>query len=385
MTIYLITFTISIALIFFSEKIQLKVLKNLVIFLGLLIPALLAGLRSLYIGTDVLTYVYPLFNTAKSSSSYLQYLNMPALKDGIMQTVSSYEYGYTLLTYLVAKLTGSFQLLQTIIEFSILLFIYLGISRLKNKDASVWLCMLTYYLLFFNNSLNMVRQWMAMSILLFGFKYIENQELYKFVIVVLFAYLFHTTAIIGLLFYFIYWIIKISSSKYLVLNSYANGTISITIISFILIIIFSCVMLLLINKAYPLLGIIGLSRYSYYLSGSLSLSINQFVLKAPLVILFSLNANEIFRKDYKIYFYLILFLDLIESQLASLSDFSIRISTYVAMFNIYGYTVLSESNNKMKMIILRCLIIIYLLIYWYYLYCVKGNDQTIPYVFYGSL
>ncbi|QLL76158.1 EpsG family protein [Limosilactobacillus reuteri] len=382
MTIYLIIFAISVILFFFSEKVKVSFFERILVLLGLIAPSLLAGMRSLYVGTDVLTYVYPLFHIAESSSSYLQYLNMPALNGGILQTVSSYEYGYTFLTYVVAKLTGSFQFLQFFIEFFILSFIYLGIRRLKIDNMPIWFCMLTYYLLFFNNSLNMVRQWMAMSILLYGFKYIKEQKLTKFIITILFAYLFHSTAIIGLLLYLLYWIIKVSSKRSLVFNSYSDNSLSVTAVSFILLVFFSCAVILLINRLYPLLGTLGLSKYSYYLSGDFSFSINQFILKVPILLIISLNINEIFKKDSKIYFYLILVLDVIASQLASLSDYSIRMSIYLAMFNIYGYAILSESNNRVKMFVIRFLIIIYLLIYWYYTYCVKGNDQTVPYVFF---
>lgn len=382
MTIYLIIFAISVILFFFSEKVKVGFFERILVLLGLIAPSLLAGMRSLYVGTDVLTYVYPLFHIAESSSSYLQYLNMPALNGGILQTVSSYEYGYTFLTYVVAKLTGSFQFLQFFIEFFILSFIYLGIRRLKIDNMPIWFCMLTYYLLFFNNSLNIVRQWMAMSILLYGFKYIKEQKLTKFIITILFAYLFHSTAIIGLLLYLLYWIIKVSSKRSLVFNSYSNNSLSVTAVSFILVVFFSCAVILLINRLYPLLGTLGLSKYSYYLSGDFSFSINQFILKVPILLIISLNINEIFKKDSKIYFYLILVLDVIASQLASLSDYSIRMSIYLAMFNIYGYAILSESNNRVKMFVIRFLIIIYLLIYWYYTYCVKGNDQTVPYVFF---
>lgn len=382
MTIYLIIFAISVILFFFSEKVKVSFFERILVLLGLIAPSLLAGMRSLYVGTDVLTYVYPLFHIAESSSSYLQYLNMPALNGGILQTVSSYEYGYTFLTYVVAKLTGSFQFLQFFIEFFILSFIYLGIRRLKIDNMPIWFCMLTYYLLFFNNSLNIVRQWMAMSILLYGFKYIKEQKLTKFIITILFAYLFHSTAIIGLLLYLLYWIIKVSSKRSLVFNSYSDNSLSVTAVSFILLVFFSCAVILLINRLYPLLGTLGLSKYSYYLSGDFSFSINQFILKVPILLIISLNINEIFKKDSKIYFYLILVLDVIASQLASLSDYSIRMSIYLAMFNIYGYAILSESNNRVKMFVIRFLIIIYLLIYWYYTYCVKGNDQTVPYVFF---
>lgn len=378
------TFITSILFLYLSEVVQLNLFRKLLVLIGLLIPSLLAGLRSVYIGTDVLNYVYPLFSIAKNSKNYFQYLSMPALNGGIIQTVSSYEYGYTFLTYIVAKLTGSFQFLQVIIEFSILSFIYLGIKRLDMNNISVWMCMLTYYLLFFNNSLNMVRQWMAMSIILFGFKYIKDQKLVKFILTVLCAYLFHSTALLGLFFYFIYWIIKTSNTRSLALDSYSNSTFSVTAISFVLIVVAVCVATLLINKLYTILGVLGLSKYSYYLSGTLALSVNQLITKLPILLILTININEIFKKNLKIFFYLIVVLDLITSQLASLSDYSIRISTYIAMFNIYGYTVLSESSNKTKMVLIRCLVVVYLLAYWYYFYCVKGNDQTIPYMFFAD-
>lgn len=381
MTIYLLTFFISSFLLFVSDFLSVRYIRFLVIVIALLMPAILAGMRSLYIGTDVLNYVYPLFNTAINSNSFFDYLSKPAINGGILQTVSSYEIGYTLLTYIIAKATHSFQFLQFIIELFIMLFIYLGINKLRSKP-SVWLCMLTYYLLFFNNSLNMVRQWMAMSILLFGFSYIEEKDFWKYTLVVLIAFFFHSTALLGFLFYFIYWLLNKNSNVNVSLAKGSNK-ISLNSIKFVTILIFSFIFILLFSKISILLNLVGISKFNSYFNGKISFTPSQLILKIPIFLILTLNIKS-FKSKTKSYFYLMTSLDILVSQLASLSDYSIRIATYVSMFSIYGYAILSETNNKLKTLGVRTLIIIYLISYWSYVYCVRGNDQTVPYLFFGN-
>ena len=66
--------------------------------------------------------------------------------------------------YGVARLTGSLGCVLFCIQAFTVVPIYTALS-LNRKNAPVWPGMLVYYLLYFNSTLNMMRQWMAMGII----------------------------------------------------------------------------------------------------------------------------------------------------------------------------------------------------------------------------
>ena len=94
-------------------------------------------------------------------------------------------------------------------------FTYLGIRHYKNK-VSTTLAWFFFLILFYQRSFNLVRQMMAVAIVFFGFRYLDIRErkegeekkkyiLYyflqtlKYIVCVVFASLFHTTALMMLI------------------------------------------------------------------------------------------------------------------------------------------------------------------------------------------
>jgi len=102
--------------------------------------------------------------------------------------------------YKVGWFFESPQLVITIYSFLILFFIKKGLDYKKKKDYEIWLFFYSFPLFYFH-SLNTIRQWVAISIIFFSYKYIENKKILKFLLCVLIAGLFHKTAfLLGILY-----------------------------------------------------------------------------------------------------------------------------------------------------------------------------------------
>lgn len=121
-------------------------------------------MRADTIGTDVKVYVEPLYNAAKQSTGFSSYMNQRWYVIWRYMYVSKFEIGFTTLVYLIVKFGGSLGTVLFLIHALIVAPIYFGLKRM-DKKYPIWLGMLVFYLMFYNTSLNMMRQWIAMAIL----------------------------------------------------------------------------------------------------------------------------------------------------------------------------------------------------------------------------
>ena len=199
--IYIVFFLISCFLIWLSEKSSSRYIGKLLAFIAILLPCILAGMRADTIGTDLRVYVEPMYNAAKQSTSFSSYMDQRWYVIWRYMYVNKFEIGFTTLVYLIEKLGGSLGTVLFFIQALILAPIYLGLKRMK-KSYPVYLGMLVFYLLFYNTSLNMMRQWIAMSILFYGLSYLITNEKKKYFITIVVACLFHTSALMGVVIYF---------------------------------------------------------------------------------------------------------------------------------------------------------------------------------------
>ena len=73
-------------------------------------------------------------------------------------------------------------------------------------------------------------------------------------------------------------------------------------------------------------------------------------------------------------------IELLVSQLGSISQYSWRIATYFSMFNCLSYCSICEfSQKRITRISYKILLIIYLVVYWVYYFVIQGIHETIPY------
>lgn len=105
-------------------------LKKIPVLIGLLLPALLASMRAVSVGSDVSFYVVPLFNKAINSNSFSYYV---AILGGDINDI-----GYCLLNYIISRFTTEIGWLFFATELIIVFFTFAGCWKLRGK-AYPWL------------------------------------------------------------------------------------------------------------------------------------------------------------------------------------------------------------------------------------------------------
>lgn len=189
---YLTCFATSSFLFWLAERIKNRSieLRYFIYGIALLIPTILAGIRDVSVGTDVLVYGYPIFKDACYTDNFGFFVNQ----------WKRIEIGYLGLNFIVSRLTFSHNFFLGLIMFIEVLFVFLVLKQWKNK-IPLWLGMLVFYLLFFNSSLNLMRQSLALSIAFFGIRFVFERKLGRFIFWCLLGALFHKSVLILILYY----------------------------------------------------------------------------------------------------------------------------------------------------------------------------------------
>ena len=159
--------------------------ENLYFIILAFIPIIIiSGLRSPEIGVDTQQFVNA-FNKIK----YMSISDFSSLR---------YEYGFSFLCWALSKISSEPQILifttSLIINYSVAEFIY------KNSK-NVYLSTILYLICnFFFSNMNIMRQALAISIVLLGYEKLKNAQYLKFIGFVIIASQFHSSAILSLLY-----------------------------------------------------------------------------------------------------------------------------------------------------------------------------------------
>lgn len=374
MVIYLIIFILSLICINIGEKFEFckkYVIGRMFYTIGLLIPAILAGMRDYSIGTDVNVYGIPMFNTALGYSSLNDYIlhNSEA-------TLAEPLYG--IMNFIISRFTTNPFWILFIIALIINYFIFLGWYKYKNK-IPLWFGMLLFYFTYYNLSLNMMRQCIAMSIIFYSIHFIFEGKIKRYYLWVIIAIGFHTSSIIALTFFPFYTFVNLNFTiKY---KKVINPMI-------IFLVIF-CI--LLISPITRYLVSIGLIRENYvnYLSGNVfgsEFNIKLVVLSIIELIVIILPPQYI-KEKYSKYNYMLIMstIGFVLSQLTFISRYIVRIGYYFLFIRMYLYaTIPYLFDRKKNKLLFMFMIIIYFIFYWMYIYCYSRLNATFPYKVYSG-
>lgn len=381
MFFYIGWFVVSLCLIFFAENYLIttddiiqqnninviiafkKVFYIAFIIIAVLIPSLIAGLRDYSIGTDVMIYGNIWFNNAVHTSDFFSYIQW-ALS-------SSIGFLYATFNYVIAKFTQNPHYFYFWYSFAENFIVFWAIKR--NRDiVKATPAMAVYLFMFFNLTLNILRQGMALIILVWGFKNIRNKQFLKYAVVVLIAYLFHSTAILGIFIYFIYWLVNDNLSE---LNE-----LLLIILCLLGIILFQTMSNSLLNNS-----LIN-QRYSVYTINQSGGFYQHFILLCMptlLLYLFSYIRKDNVFKGLRIIVIFSTLLGFLTLQVASLG----RITQYFDIFFIFAlpYVLNSSYRIHIKNVSLNnVILLIYLIVYWIIIYSVMKSGQTVPYIYMQS-
>lgn len=173
-------------IISYTSKIKNKEIFFLVF--SFIILFFVSGLRNNYVGADTATYIST-FNIIK---------NIP-----LSQSFELYfESGYILYNYVIGLFFDNAQFLIIISSFIIIIAITTFIYK---NSANVYMSLYLFItLMFYYDSMNIMRQFLAVSVILYGFEFVKSRKFIKYLVCVIIATFLHTTAIISILIYFLY-------------------------------------------------------------------------------------------------------------------------------------------------------------------------------------
>ena len=197
MIIYIIVFLITICFCKMAEKNFRENRKRHGIICSafvILIPSILAGLRDTTVGTDVKIYVEYLFQIAQNSQSLKDYL--------LYYGVDGIEFGYNILTFFTAKIFGDLHWLLFFIQLIIITNVFLFLYN-KRVNISITIGLFIYLFTFYNVTLNISRQLIAVSFIMYSLILLERKKYIKTLVVFFIALSFHSSSIIAIIMYII--------------------------------------------------------------------------------------------------------------------------------------------------------------------------------------
>lgn len=379
MAVYLVGFTVSLVIIAAVQKYPARSAAFIAgSVVALAIPCCIAGLRAANVGTDTSQYALGLYNAALGSNDFSSYWTSRFVLGGWnVKTPASFEPGFSLLVWMAVKLTGSFQMVLFLIQLFTVAPIYLALMKKKN-DLPVWVGMTVYYLMFFNATLNMMRQWIALAFALLAMAHLMDGKKVACAAFFAIGLSFHSSAIFSVF----------AALMYLYTTKSEKGQLARAMS------LFGAGLLVLL--AVPLLALllrsVGLGAYAGYLNGEIRIMPNQILLRLPMAAAIVLSWQSMKEKSGAAGFYMaMMLLDMVSSQLLSLTmgdagSMNSRITMIFSEFYILSLPLAYRSIRDGHASVLYLMaLVLYLLTYWGFTYVYMGYHETVPYVFAESL
>ncbi len=397
--IYIVCFAISVMFAYMAYRDKKEQKFILFSVLSILLPVFLAGLRDRSIGIDTSNYY-----------EMERYWSVASVSDSVWQYMAGYsqrglgEYFFALLVGIIGQ-TGNFTLLLLIIHAWIIFFVYVGAYRLR-EHVQPWLVLVLFYLAFFNHSLNVMRQYMALSFMFAFLMDLPQKRYLRYMIAVAVATMFHTTALLSLGLLLIHWVLYGDFER---LKAGLNPSLRQRQIF-----IFTAVAALIVifNPLVRLLISVGLlhEKYMFYVKNpfkSYNLLVTLFLLVEMGAIWFLRNNLKEKKPIFETFFtfsvvYFLLY------QVTAVTTYGKRIAACCSLANLVTLAMLPQGlgdaieftlprwlggkhivvfrflgslDAKKKQTLGTILVICGVLVYWLYVYMLRNASKTMPYRF----
>lgn len=195
MKAYIVIFIFSMLFTYFAEKNfknNRKILGIIFSVLTIFIVCFFAGIRSLDIGTDVKGYFIIVYNYfTKENYNIFQVCE-----------ATNVEIGFSLLMY-ISSAFKNVNVCLFVIQLATFLPIYLFAYKMRDKYSMLYI-ILIFLLTFYVRSFNLMRQSIAISLIILSISYYMEKKYRKTLILLFLACSFHITAIICIAIYLLY-------------------------------------------------------------------------------------------------------------------------------------------------------------------------------------
>ena len=358
-SIFVVIITLSLLENWIEKKTDNKIYITIARIMVVAIPSIVAGIRY-GIGTDYPTIYKEMFESAKAFE--------------LTNRNRSMEIGYFLLNRIVYLLHGNYYVLIFITSVITNVFFYFGILRYKDK-INVTFSYYLFFMLYYQRSFNLIRQFLALSIIFWAFKFLDDdvdKGLIKYIIIVLISSSIHTTSLLLLSVPVIKWFFNKDGKKYYILQ----GT--------LILVLLICT--LLFDKIGMLMNYIPQLRYyALYLRKSQNtFGIAYFIKIFPIIIPIFFLFKEI-KKDKLMTTFAAM--NVFGAILQLMMYFTVFHAERIAIgFNItqiilipYYVKLIKEKYGNKLYIGTIILYVLFHAAFWYNEYIVNYRDETIPY------
>lgn len=364
---YIISAVLSCSFAYMGTRNKIKEKKfNIWIVLAILFPSILAGARDEIVGTDTSIYGVPYFTyaLARNFESYM--------------TTAGGDPLWLILVYGLTRITTDVFWELFLIEFIILFFTYKGLKQ-YDLGKDLWIGFLVFHIMFYSFTLNLMRQFVCLSIVFYCFRFIKEQKWIRYTLICCILFFIQKTVIVAVLLYPMY---------HLTTGRYANGfwhkiKLPYKKIIFKSSIIFgSCGMVLLSNQWI---------KFCAKLFNSFASQVNNLqeydivwrnlIYMLPLLTLMLIYEKNISKcnSDFE-FFTLLLAIYITLWQLQGISRESYRISFYFGYFIIASIPILIKNVvGKNNRVIIFCLISLFMIVFYVDYFVINLYNRTYPY------
>lgn len=352
---YIIVFIVATGLTYVGQKV-LRTNRSLGISLfviSILIVSIFAAIRDYGVGTDLLAHKTKYFDTALSQASLPEYLAF--FKE---------EYLFGTLSYFIAHTFGSMRVLMFIMTCVPLCVLYF--YCIKKNPKYIALGLAVYLLMFFNTSLNVIRQVMAISCTIPAFFSLQENKIIRSLLLIIAGLLFHSSAILMLILFPInYFSKKEKQYKYYL----------IVLLLFVLL----CVSIKMLPSTQITSLLIG--DYSNYLKIETT-NLNTIFLFVKIVFFAFVTYFYKFYKNDSLCrnFYYFAILDTLFYFFSNFVMFGYRLSYYFVVFYPFFIPSIAEKLKGKDKAFFCGVIAMLLVLYWFDRNIAIGYDGTIPYL-----
>ena len=398
--IYLACFLLSALFAFFAAKAQSRWKTIVFSFLSIILPVLLAGLRDISVGIDTSNYY-----------DMERYWATASVVDSVKEYMAFYlpkGYGEVLFALLVGVMgqIGNFHLFLFVVHGWIITCVYIGAFRLR-KYIQPWLVLLLFYLAFYSHSLNVMRQYMALSIVFVFMADLLEKKYLRYCIGVVLATMFHTSGFLTIGLLVIHVIINGDFRRVLPRfdPSMRKRKLFIFVIVAAVVLLFNPVVRLLVSEE------ILHKKYMFYVKSPFKgyNLLMTLCLLAEMIPLMLLRKNLKRRTPVFDFFFTTSVVYLILYQITAFVTYGKRIAACCSFANLVTLALLSQGldeeiafvtprwlggkkitlfkfpqrfDEKNRRILATVLVIGAVTFYWAYVYVLRNSSETIPYRFF---
>ena len=363
--IYIIVFAISLLLLYASIKAKKKPAKILFFALSIIIPCILASLRSINMTVDTMIYIEPLFKIAKKANFFDYIFN-----NGITNDVL-----YLIVSYVCAKISSSISVLFFAMELLVLAPLYIAIRRRYDKPFYVVLAAMAALALLYNASFNMARQAISLSFFVLAVEYLFEGKNKKYWLLSIAAFFMHWSAFIAFPIAFIIHRIKVSDKKTIT----GLGFVAIAIVGFFI-----------VGSMNTFLNAINLGNLKIveYISNHSMTEYTSNATADTLFFVFIYIVIKLFRrpsrgnnKNEDDAFSLLTLLGLIVMQYGAFIEYGFRLSYYFLYPVLILYVPkICETQKRNNAVILTLTIFMSLIFYWVFWVIISNYHDTYPFI-----